>query len=220
MTRSAESSPPDALLPSPGDAAARDLSAREGNVASLPLRGTGTVDTSPGSSEGPGGCGSGPMLPATWLVCGKASVRRCSIEPAECWLQAAGPATTTAEAAEEEESDKAVCPLFLARGARPGKRALALAGALVEASDAPGEDSEEDAREEVRTGALDRSTGVVRRPGGARAASTASTAGSRLVSRRVGDRPVRHDPLAAAPRRGRSAAVGEAQVLLRLWGGL
>jgi hypothetical protein len=138
-----------------------------------------------------------------------------------------GPAPPAAAKAEEEEedSDKAACPLFLARGARPGKRALALAGALVEASDAPGEDSEEEeeAREEVRTGALDRSTGVVRRPGGARAASTASTAstaGSRLVSRRVGDRPVRHDPLAAAPRRGRSAAVGEAQVLLRLWGGL
>lgn len=125
-----------------------------------------------------------------------------------------------APAEEEEEADKAACPLFLARGARPGQRALALAGALVEASDAPGEESEEEqAREEVRTGALDRSTGVVRRPGGARAARAASTAGSRLVSRRV-ERPVRHDPLAAAPRRGRSAAVGEAQVLLRLWGGL
>jgi hypothetical protein len=122
---------------------------------------------------------------------------------------------------EAAEAAEVACPLFLARGARPGRRALALAGALVEACDAPGEEEEEEAREgEVCAGTLDHSTpaGVVRGP--SVVARIASAVGSRLVSRRLGGRPVRHDPLAAAPRRGRSAAVGEAQVLMRLWGGL
>jgi colicin import membrane protein len=143
-----------------------------------------------------------------------ASKSGCTVPPAGT----AAAAAAAAAAAEEEEEEEVACPLFLASGARPGRRALALAGALVEASDAPGEDAEEEAREgEVCAGTLDRSTGVVRRPSGAR---KASAVGSRLVSRRLGGRPVRHDPLAAAPRRGRSAAVGEAQVLMRLWGGL
>ncbi len=135
----------------------------------------------------------------------------------------------------EDEEDK-LCPLFLNRGIKPPKGALAVAGALVEASERASSEDEaeqlqdtcdlENACRGVRSECTEEIIGDTTKSRGV--PYTHTTTGSRDTAQGVNRRRKRQerrpDPLASTPesrpRRGRSAGLGETQVLLRLWGDL